>query len=81
MEGREAKEGGDVCILMADLYCYMAETNTTFEKKYLTIFFFKKQCGMLDWILGQKRKDISGKTVESKKIKQISKYNKKETDT
>ena len=36
---------------------------------------------MLDWILGQKRKDISGKTVESKKLKQISKYNKKETDT
>ena len=27
--GRESKEGGDICILMADSHCYMAETNTT----------------------------------------------------
>ena len=26
---REAQEGGDVCIIMADLHCCMAETNTT----------------------------------------------------
>ena len=28
-EGTEAREGADVCIIMADLHCYMAETNTT----------------------------------------------------
>ena len=27
--GREAQEGGDICILMADSCCYMVETNTT----------------------------------------------------
>ena len=26
--GREARQGGDVCVIMADLHCYMAETNT-----------------------------------------------------
>ena len=26
--GREAEEGGDVCIIMAELRCCMAETNT-----------------------------------------------------
>ena len=31
-EGREAQEGGDICIIMADLCCCMAETNTTFVK-------------------------------------------------
>ena len=25
-EGREVKEGGDVCIIMADLHCFRAET-------------------------------------------------------
>ena len=35
----EAKDGGDVCIITADLYCYMAETNTTFKKHFLKIFF------------------------------------------
>ena len=25
-EGREATEEGDVCVIMADLHCYMAET-------------------------------------------------------
>ena len=28
-EGREAHEGGDICIMMADLHCCTAETNTT----------------------------------------------------
>ena len=28
-DGREAQEGGDVCILMTDSYCCTAETNTT----------------------------------------------------
>ena len=55
MEGREAKEGGDVCILMADLYCYMAETNTTFEKIYLTFFFLKSSVGC--WIGSWDRKE------------------------
>ena len=27
--GREAQEGGDICILMADLPCCTEETNTT----------------------------------------------------
>ena len=27
--GRDAGQGGDTCILMADLCCCMAETNTT----------------------------------------------------
>ena len=28
-DGREAQEGGDTCIVTADLHCYTAETNTT----------------------------------------------------
>ena len=27
-EGRDAQEGGDICIIMADLCCCTAETNT-----------------------------------------------------
>jgi len=27
-EGREDQEGGDICIIMADFHCCMAETNT-----------------------------------------------------
>ena len=27
--GREVPEGGDICILMADSHCCVAETNTT----------------------------------------------------
>ena len=27
--GRKIQEGGDICILMADSHCSMAETNTT----------------------------------------------------
>ena len=26
--GHEAQEGGDICMIMADLHCCMAETNT-----------------------------------------------------
>ena len=26
--GKEVQEGGNMCILMADSHCYMAETNT-----------------------------------------------------
>ena len=28
-EGREAMEGGDVCTIMSNSHCCMAETNTT----------------------------------------------------
>ena len=28
-EGRETQGGGDICLIMADLICCMAETNTT----------------------------------------------------
>ena len=28
-DGREAQEGGDICIHIADLLCCIAETNTT----------------------------------------------------
>ena len=27
-DGGDVQEGGDMCILMADSHCYMAETNT-----------------------------------------------------
>ena len=36
----EGQEGGDICILMADLHCYMAETNTTSKQYYIPFFFF-----------------------------------------
>ena len=46
--GREAQEGGDMCIPMADSCHHMAETNTTLKSNYpptkTTIFFkLKKQ--------------------------------------
>lgn len=28
VRGREAQEGGDICIIMAELHCCVAETNT-----------------------------------------------------
>ena len=28
-DGREAQEGGDICIHIADSFCCMADTNTT----------------------------------------------------
>ena len=32
--GREAQEGGTIGIIMADLHCCMAETNTTLESNF-----------------------------------------------
>ena len=34
---REAQDGGDICILMADSCCGTAETNTTLQSNYLII--------------------------------------------
>ena len=31
---REAQKGGDICILVADSHCCMAETKTTLESNY-----------------------------------------------
>ena len=28
-KGREAQEGGDICLFMADSHCFIAETNAT----------------------------------------------------
>ena len=33
-EGREVQERGDICIIMTDLCCCMAETNTTLESNF-----------------------------------------------
>ena len=33
-EGREDQEGGDICILKADLHHCIAETNTTLESNF-----------------------------------------------
>ena len=35
--GREAQEGGDICIHMADSHCSGAETNTILESNYTPI--------------------------------------------
>ena len=35
--GREAQEGEDICILIADLFCCTAETNTTLQINYSPI--------------------------------------------
>ena len=35
--GREAQEGGDICIIMTDLHCCTAETNTTLESNFSPI--------------------------------------------
>ena len=32
--GREVQEGGNLCILMTDAYCYTAETNTILQSNY-----------------------------------------------
>ena len=32
--GREAQKGGAMCILMADSYCCMAETNATLQRNH-----------------------------------------------
>ena len=39
-EEREASEGGDVCVIMADLHCYVAETNTILQI-FKNIYLFK----------------------------------------
>ena len=36
-DGREAQEGGDICILITDSRCYTAETNTALESNYTPI--------------------------------------------
>jgi len=33
-KGRDAQEGGDICIIMASLHCCMAETNTNNVKQF-----------------------------------------------
>ena len=33
-EGRKAQERGDICIIVTDLSCCMAETNTTLESNF-----------------------------------------------
>ena len=49
-KGREGREEGDVCIIMADLHCCEAETNTTLQKlktkkgKNSTVFRISKRC-------------------------------------
>ena len=35
--GREAQEGGDICILIADSHGCTAESNTTLQSNYLPI--------------------------------------------
>ena len=32
--GGKVKRGGDICIITADLPCFMAETNTTFQSSF-----------------------------------------------
>ena len=34
---REAQEGEDICIHIADSYCCTAETNTTLQRNYISI--------------------------------------------
>ena len=48
-DGREAQEGGDVCILKADSWCCTAETNTTLESNYPPIKK-KKKTYLLDYL-------------------------------
>ena len=35
--GRDAEEGGDICIHIADALCCTAETNTTLQSNYTPI--------------------------------------------
>ena len=41
--GRGTREGGDIYILMADLHCCTAETNTALLNNYPPIKKFKKE--------------------------------------
>ena len=36
-EGREAQQGGIMCIIVTDLHCCMAETNTTLKSNFFPI--------------------------------------------
>ena len=38
--GGEGREGGEACIMMANLHCWMAEDNTTLLKNFFNIFKF-----------------------------------------
>ena len=50
MGGREAKEGGHVCLHRADSHCCTAETNVIKQIYYnLKIFFRKSNKGTDDW--------------------------------
>ena len=57
--GREAQEGGDICICIADSLCYTAETNTTMENNYTPIKMLKKT---------SKRKKFKNKNKTKQKI-------------
>ena len=37
MCGREAEEGGDISIHIADSHCHIAETNTTLQSNYTPV--------------------------------------------
>ena len=41
-ERREAKEGGDICVIVADLCCYTAGANITLQSNFPPIKKIKK---------------------------------------
>ena len=41
--GRQAQEGGDICVFMAGSHCQTAETNTTLQSDYTPIKIFLKK--------------------------------------
>ena len=41
--GRQAQEGGDICVFMAGSPCQTAETNTTLQSNYTSKIFLKKE--------------------------------------
>ena len=41
--GRQAQEGGDICVFMAGSHCQTAETNTTLQSNYTSKIFLKKE--------------------------------------
>lgn len=48
-EGKEAQEGGDICVIMTDSRCYMAEPNTMLQSNFQPI----KKKSLLPWeVLG-----------------------------
>ena len=42
--GRESKQRGGMCVLIADSVCCTAETNTALQNNYILGQFFKKWC-------------------------------------